>query len=42
MVTNVSDEFNFTGIKPDISFEIFHTVAKSLKNIYFILQDMKA
>lgn len=30
-VTNVSDEFDFTEIKPDISFEIFNTVAESIK-----------
>lgn len=42
-VTNVSDEFDFTEIKPDISFEIFNTVAESIKknNCYFILQAWK-
>lgn len=30
-VTNISDEFDFTEIKPDISFEIFNTVAESIK-----------
>lgn len=37
-VTNVSDEFDFTEIKPDISFEIFNTAAESIKkNSSFLL-----